>query len=81
MANVDVYAEDVENTYGSLVRDTPVVSRSLQEILLCRYGFRPQAPYTTEERMRKREISDNECTAAVSAMERLGLKEYLADDL
>lgn len=66
--NVDVYAEDVKNSYGCLVPASSVVSRSVREILFYRYGFKPRLPYTTDNRMKKREIVDRECRVAVSAM-------------
>ena len=81
VANVDVYAEDVQKSYGRLVPASSVLSRSVGEILLCRYGFKPRVPYATDDRMKKREEVDRECRVAVSAMERLGLKACLKDDL
>jgi hypothetical protein len=77
----DIYAEDVKHLYGHLVSDSSVVSRSLKHILFYRYGFKPQVPYTTDSRMRELETNNSECRVVVSAMDRLGLKTFLEDDL
>jgi hypothetical protein len=77
----DVYAEDVAHLYGNHVSETKVVSHSLQEILHKWYGFMAEVPYKTDPRMKQYKSVANESNNILSALNRIGLKEFHEDVL
>jgi hypothetical protein len=77
----EVYAEDVAHLYGDLVSETKVVSHSLKDILHKRYGFMAEVPYKTDARMKQCKSVANECNNMLSALNRIGLKEFHEDVL
>jgi hypothetical protein len=79
--SAEVYAEDVSGLYGDLVTETKVVSHSLKDILHKRYGFMAEVPYRTDVRMKEYKSVANESNNILSALNRIGLKEFHEDVL